>query len=66
MIKTYFCDWRNRFVAYDDDDEPNDNGYQPYGDGETEQEAIEDFKRIIEERSNQCLTAILHSVRYGY
>jgi len=51
MIKTYFCFWRNLYVAYDDDDEPNDNGYQPYGDGKTEKEAIEDFERIIEESS---------------
>jgi len=42
MMKTYFCDWRNQFVAYDDNDEPNE-GFQPYGEGKTEEEAIKDF-----------------------
>jgi hypothetical protein len=51
MIKTYFCDWTNRYVAYDDDDEPNDNGWQQHGDGKTEKEAIEDFLEKVEDSS---------------
>jgi hypothetical protein len=51
MIKTYFCDWRNRYVAYDDNDEPNDNGWQQHGDGKTEKEAIEDFLEKVEDSS---------------
>lgn len=43
MIKTYFCNWRNAYVAYDDNDEPDECGCQPHGDGKTEKEAIEDF-----------------------
>ncbi len=43
MIKTYFCDWRNLFVAYDDNDEPDEDGCQAHGDGKTPEEAIEDF-----------------------
>jgi len=51
MIKTYFCDWRNRYVAYDDNDEPNDNGWQQHGDGKTEKEAIENFLEKVEDSS---------------
>lgn len=56
MIKTYFCDWRNRYVAYDDNDEPNDNGWQQHGDGKTEKEAIENFLEKVEDSSKQLLT----------
>ncbi len=31
MIKTYFCEWRKAYVAYDDNDEPNENGWQQHG-----------------------------------
>jgi len=51
MIKTYFCDWRNLYVAYDDNDEPNEYGWQQHGDGKTVEEAIEDLQIKIEENT---------------
>lgn len=51
MIKTYFCEWRKAYVAYDDNDEPNENGWQQHGDGKTEEEAIEDFLEKVSEDS---------------
>ena len=50
MIVIYYEEWTRRFIAYDNDDEPNDDGYQLHGDGNTPQEAWEDFlQKYIDE-----------------
>lgn len=44
-------DRRFDWCAYFDDDEPNDNGSMMQGFGVTEEEAIEDLLRLLEEKS---------------
>ena len=45
-INTYFEDWTDEWVAYYDDDEPDDDGRIDRGWGKTEEAAIAELKEM--------------------
>jgi len=50
-INSYYCDWRNCWVAYDTNGEPDDDGVWcgPIAEGRTREEAVTELLAQLED-----------------